>query len=189
MARRRYRRQPSKGRLGLGLLLLLAALLAGRLGPEGPSAEEPAPDPTGNLKSFTGRVIIVHDGDTLTLRTDSGRKVKVRLFGIDAPEMDQDGGRPSRRLLAGLADRRLVRVEQYDRDSYGRVVGRVFAGDQPVDREMVAAGRAWVYEAYCSAPHCDQLRAEQAEARKKKLGLWEDRNPKPPWVWRHQHQR
>ncbi len=188
MARRNNQKRP-KGRLGWGLVLLLAAFLAGRSGLNAPASEESAPSPAENRKNIAGRVVTVPDGDTLTLRTDGGREVKVRLFGIDAPEMDQDWGRPARRLLSGLTDRRTVRVEQYGRDQYGRVVGRVFVEDRPVDREMVAAGRAWVYERYCSAPHCDQLRAEQQEARQKKLGLWEDKNPEPPWIWRRQHRR
>lgn len=178
-----------KSRLAWGLILLLAAFLSGRFGLNAPSAGEPAPAPAESRKIITGRVITVHDGDTLTLRTDDGREVKVRFFGIDAPEMAQDWGRPAKRLLASLTERKMVRVEQYDRDQYGRVVGRVFVEDRPVDQELVAAGRVWVYERYCSAPHCDQLRAEQNTARQKKLGLWEDTDPEPPWVWRQQHRR
>lgn len=45
----------------------------------------------------TGKVVSVHDGDTLTLRTDDGQTLKVRLRGIDAPEIRQPVARRSRR--------------------------------------------------------------------------------------------
>jgi endonuclease YncB( thermonuclease family) len=51
----------------------------------------------------TGKVVSVHDGDTLTLRTDDGRTLKVRLQGIDAPELGQPFGKRSRDELAAGA--------------------------------------------------------------------------------------
>jgi endonuclease YncB( thermonuclease family) len=70
-----------------------------------------------------------------------------------------------------------------DTDRYGRTVGRVFAGDQDVNAEMVRRGAAWVYRRYSDDP--DLLRLEQA-ARAEKHGLWRlpEAQRVSPWVWR-----
>ena len=46
---------------------------------------------------FTARVVGVHDGDTLTALTGDKRELKVRLHGIDAPELGQPFGQASKR--------------------------------------------------------------------------------------------
>ena len=50
----------------------------------------------------TGKVIKVADGDTLTLLTDSNKKIRIRLAGIDAPERKQPFGNSSKEILAKL---------------------------------------------------------------------------------------
>ncbi len=43
-------------------------------------------------ETLTGQVVGVHDGDTLTLLVAGNRQVKVRLAGMDAPELKQPYG-------------------------------------------------------------------------------------------------
>lgn len=52
--------------------------------------------------TLTGRVVGVHDGDTLTLLV-SHQQVKVRLVGIDAPELAQPYGQKAKQALSALA--------------------------------------------------------------------------------------
>jgi len=52
--------------------------------------------PAAAAEPITGRVVSVHDGDTITVLTD-GRQVKVRLHGIDAPELGQAYGQAAKR--------------------------------------------------------------------------------------------
>lgn len=133
--------------------------------------------------AYTARVTRVHDGDTLT-----AAGVRVRLYGIDAPELDQPGGQASRDHLASLVLGREVEVEPRDRDDYGRTVAVVLLPDgRDVNALMVKAGQAWVYRKYCR--HCYAMRTDEAWARLRGLGLWSDPGPVPPWRWRAQHRR
>lgn len=133
--------------------------------------------------AFTGIVSSVHDGDTVTV----GR-TRIRLNGIDAPELDQPGGKASRDYLAGLVLGRSVEIIPKDMDTYGRTVAVILLPDgRSVNSAMVAAGQAWVYRHYCRS--CYGMRAEESLARLKGLGLWSESRPIPPWVWRKNQRR
>jgi endonuclease YncB( thermonuclease family) len=93
-------------------------------------------------EELLGRVVGVHDGDTLTLLTPERRQVRVRLHGIDAPESRQPHGTRAQQELSALAFRQAVRVVVADTDRYGRTVGRVWAGAVDVNAELVRRGAA-----------------------------------------------
>ena len=65
------------------------------------------------------------DGDTLIVLTPEKQPIKVRLAEIDAPEKSQAFGQRSKQSLSDLVFSKQVRIEQQDRDRYGRVVGKV----------------------------------------------------------------
>lgn len=135
--------------------------------------------------SFIGRVIRVGDGDTIQVAIgEAGAEVRVRLYGLDAPELEQPHGREARDFLSDLLLNREVRVEKQDVDQYGRVVGQVFDSGIAVNLTLVASGQAWVYEQFCQEPVCREMRAAETLARQKKLGLWAQPKPQPPWQWR-----
>ncbi len=138
--------------------------------------------PPALADDLIGKVIRVSDGDTLTLLTAAHEKLQIRLEGIDAPEMDQPYGKESRLALDGMVYRREVTVRPVTIDKYGRTVGRVFLGTLDVNLEMVRLGLAWRYDHYSQEPALGQA---QEQARAKRWGLWQDRNPTPPWDWRH----
>lgn len=169
--------------IGLGLVSLLTAIGRSDRRPE-PAADAVPPRPV-----LSGRVVRTHDGDTVSLKTDDGSLIRTRLFGLDAPELDQPYGSAARSFLAGLTAGQTVRVAPHSRDQYDRLLGRIFLENRPVDLEMIRHGWAWVYERYCLEPYCEALRREQAAARRKKLGLWQDQHPVPPWVWRGERRR
>jgi len=131
---------------------------------------------------FTGKVTSVADGDSVTVLRH-GRPVRVRLYGVDAPELGQDYGPRAQKLAAALADQETVIVRVRDRDRYSRVVGLVeFADGRVLNREMLKAGLAWWYRKY--APGLDEFKDLEKKAREAKLGLWREENPMPPWEWR-----
>ena len=55
-----------------------------------------------DAQTITARVVGVHDGDTITALTDDKRQLKVRLHGIDAPELGQPFGQASKRALSSV---------------------------------------------------------------------------------------
>lgn len=97
---------------------------------------------------YTGRVVGVSDGDTLTLLTADKQQVKVRLGEIDTPESRQPYGERAKQVLSALAFGKEARVVVQDTDKYGRTVGRVYVGTVDVNAEMVKQGAAWVYRQY-----------------------------------------
>jgi len=145
---------------------------------------------------INGKVVAVTDGDTIKVLDDNRQQHKVRLSGIDAPEKSQPFGRASREHLTAMVAGKDVHVETSKNDRYGRVLGKVWV--QPRDcpgcgktlnanHAQILSGMAWWYRNYAK----DQSPEDQAlyksavnEARKRKLGLWSEPNPVPPWVWR-----
>ena len=132
---------------------------------------------------YTGRVVGVSDGDTLTLLTAEKQQVKVRLGEIDTPERKQPYGTRAQQALSGLAFGKQARVVVQDTDRYGRTVGRVYVGSVDVNAEMIRQGAAWVYRQYAKDQSLYRLE-EQAKATKR--GLWglPETERCPPWDWR-----
>lgn len=141
-------------------------------------------------RTVEGKVVRVADGDTLTVATRDGRKVQVRLYGIDAPEVrhegtpGQAGGVEARQALKALTQGRWVRVEVLDVDTHGRSVGFVTERGVNINLVMVREGWAWAYRRYLSAPYASQFIDVEREARAKRLGIWKRANPLPPWEFR-----
>ena len=135
---------------------------------------------------YTGRVVAISDGDTLTLLVPDGasyQQVKVRLGEIDTPESGQPFGQRAKQMLSDLAYNQQARVVVQDTDRYGRKVSRVYVGTVDVNAEMVKQGAAWVYRKYAQDQALYRLE-EQAKAAKR--GLWglPEAQRCPPWDWR-----
>ena len=135
---------------------------------------------------YSGKVVGVSDGDTLTLLVPDGasfKQLKVRLGEIDTPESKQPYGQRAKQALSDLAYNKQARVVVQDTDRYGRTVGRVYMGSVDVNAEMVKQGAAWVYRQYLK----DQsLLALEQQAKAAKRGLWglPEAERCPPWDWR-----
>jgi endonuclease YncB( thermonuclease family) len=134
-------------------------------------------------ETLAGKVVGVHDGDTLTLLDDSKRQVKIRLAEIDAPESRQPYGSRSKQELSGLAFGKSAAVQVQDIDRYGRTVGRVTVDGVDVNAEMVRRGAAWVYRKYAKRQFLFTI---EQQARDAKAGLWAlpEADRMPPWEWR-----
>lgn len=140
-----------------------------------------------------GKVTRVADGDTLTLVTRTGTKLKVRLYGIDAPEIrhkmlpGQPYGKEAKAKLTELALGRRVTVEIVDIDTHKRMVGIVRRSGADINLAMVRSGYAWAYRRYLSAPYASEYIAAEKEARSRRLGLWKQANPDPPWNFKRKN--
>ncbi len=138
------------------------------------------------------------DGDTVWAEDAHGTKLRIRLVGIDAPEVGhprkqggrtpgQPWGEEAGRVLADLVLKQPVEVEVFGRDRYKRILAVVRHGTTNVNELLVRSGLAWVYRGGRNdAPAEMQRRLEAAEedARQAKRGLWADPNPEPPWAFR-----
>jgi len=163
----------------------------------GPARERPTPRQRTEANdrqtpaTISGKVVVIADGDTIQLRAGEQvtarmeGPVTVRLEGIDAPERGQPFGDQSRRHLSELTYGKEATVEVLGTDQFDRTLGIVRVEGEDINNAMVRDGFAWRYL------HSDsqELARLESEARQQKRGLWRDREPTPPWVWRREHPR
>ncbi len=99
--------------------------------------------PRAFADTLTGKVVKVTDGDSITVLDNTNTQHRIRLQGIDAPEIGQPFGNASRKHLATLVAGMLVTMKWDKRDRYGRIVGFVLVDGQDVNLAQVKAGMAW----------------------------------------------
>lgn len=136
---------------------------------------------------LVGICVGVSDGDSMHMELLNGERVRVRLFGIDAPEKDQVLSLPARQKLGYLIYNKSVRVEVVDLDKYGRYVGKVFAGARYVNRYMLKEGLAWHYRHY--AADDEVLTEAETRARAAGRGIWASESPCRPRNFRSEHRK
>jgi endonuclease YncB( thermonuclease family) len=141
-----------------------------------------APAASPALPDIKGIVIKVVDGDSITVLTEDKTQIKIRLEGIDAPATDgQPFAQRSRQELNEMVFKKQVVVKNHGLDMYKRTLGRVFCDGTDVCLEMVRRGMAWRFDKYSQE---QALLDAQNEAKAAGRGLWADKDPVPPWVWR-----
>ncbi len=177
----------SSGGIALGVLLRvsLALVLAAC------AAHEPAAH-LATAQTLKGQVVGVHDGDTITVLTDQKSQHKIRLKGIDAPELAQPLGEKSKHNLSTLIFKRSITVEFTKRDRYRRIVGVVLRDGEDVCLQQVEDGYAWHYKQYQQEQTPAERQtydAAQAAAQAQRRGIWQDPAPVPPWEFRRQRRQ
>ncbi|MEM2963744.1 MAG: thermonuclease family protein [Candidatus Anstonellales archaeon] len=138
-----------------------------------------------------GRVLQVKDGDTVVIAPNAGGQFFVcRLYGIDAPEIAH-GSKPAQRygdeamrVLKHLILGQTVEVDLTGSRTYNREVCIIRKDGMNINLEMVNRGYAWAYKQYLRRPYASEYIDAETEARSKRLGLWQDMNPTPPWEFR-----
>ncbi|MDT4966263.1 MAG: hypothetical protein QOJ64_1000 [Acidobacteriota bacterium] len=134
-----------------------------------------------------GKIINVHDGDTVTVLDKDNKKFHIRLQGIDAPEIKQKYGPESQQHLSGLVMGKQVTIVWTKVDKYRRTVGTIMLDGHDMNIEQVKAGLAWHFKKYAEEQEPqDRITYAKAEelARAGKLGLWQDPDPTPPGDYR-----
>lgn len=129
----------------------------------------------------------ITDGDTIIV-SDGIQSHRIRLNGIDAPELSQPAGKEAREALRRVIENQPVIVIWSKRDRYGRVIGTVTFGAADLGITMLYQGWAWYFKQYESdIPEIERVLYQEAEtsARDRKVGLWKADNPQPPWEARH----
>lgn len=124
-------------------------------------------------QTLYGRCSYVQDGDSLKfVQEGQSREVRVRLYGIDAPEKKQEFAAQARKKLEKLARGKKLRLEVMDIDQYGRYVAKVYVGQTYVNLEMLKSGLARLYVFYADAAADAVLAEAEIAARKARKGLW-----------------
>lgn len=141
-----------------------------------------------SAETMTGMVVGVADGDTVTVLVNGHDQIHVRVMGIDAPEKKQAFGQRSKQAMSDCAFGKQTQVEWSKTDRYGRTVGKVSVDDVDCGLRQIELGLAWHYKAYKreQQPEDRKSYAEaEAIARSAERGLWSERDPVPPWDFRH----
>lgn len=143
---------------------------------------------------FTVKVHSVVDGDTVYVEDEAGKKFKVRLTGIDAPEQNQPYGLASTYHLRELILNKFVLLESkpnkgkpYSVDRYKRVLAKVILDGRDINLAQLSSGYAWHFKRYQKQQSSfDKKSYNEAElnAKKNELGLWSEKKPIAPWKWR-----
>lgn len=133
------------------------------------------------------KVLYISDGDTIAVKeikkeTLVGNLIKIRLYGIDAPEIKQDYGYESKKKLIELIRDKNINIKEINKDKYGRVVGIVYLNGKNINEEMVKGGHAWWYREYDKNNKI--LEKYEMEAKKNKIGLFAKKGYIEPWKFR-----
>jgi endonuclease YncB( thermonuclease family) len=163
---------PPRASIALVLLMVLATLV-----PSWASAAS-GPQPIATIPDAA--VLSVSDGDGIAVRVES-RRIRIRLEGIDAPELAQPFGPEARAHLVRLVEERRVTLHMTGADQGGRVLARVELGGVDVNLRMVRDGFAWHFTRYSDDTG---LAAAEREARAARRGLWSAGDPMAPWEFR-----
>ena len=129
------------------------------------------------------QVIKVSDGDTLNIqKVENGKFVgemlRIRMYGMDAPEKSQDYGSESKQALEKLVVGKNLSLEVKNKDRYGRTVAIIYANGKNVNEEMVKTGNAWWYQEYAKKDM--QFEEYQKNAKQKKLGIFSRKGYEEP---------
>ena len=140
-------------------------------------------------RSASGDVIVIRDGDTLSIAG-----LDHRLHGIDAPEYrqtcqraegaDWECGKEARAALAAVTKGKTLTCEELARDKYHRVVARCLDGQgRDVAQVMVQQGMSISLDGFIEGPYADDAQA----AKEDKRGIWQGRFVEPA-IWRETHE-
>ncbi|HEV8189813.1 MAG TPA: thermonuclease family protein [Pyrinomonadaceae bacterium] len=138
---------------------------------------------TAKAASLYGKVIEVNSGDVITI-FNLNRPVRVKLLGVDAPEMNQSFGDVAKKHLYDLVFDKGVLVNYSGIAADKSLTGRVSLNDVDIGAQMIRDGAAWF-----DLNNMDRLSASDREvyqqseqaARSEKRGLWQQANPVAPW--------
>lgn len=129
-------------------------------------------------------VVRVIDGDSVKVRLPGGDEYSVRLYGIDAPELDQEAGRDSQGYLQWIvSSRRKWCLHVVTEDPYGRLVGVLFPEGETIrasaNGAMIEAGLAYWYREYGGRELGFDMLERYAKADR--VGLWGQERRVRPW--------
>ena len=129
-----------------------------------------------NTIDEAGYKIIIRSGSEIL-----ARKYRIRMRGIDAPELKMTYGKESKDALVKLIGEKSTRIYVYEQDQFGRYVGDIYCDSVFIQEQMLKNGHAWHFKNYDSRQEFSEW---ERKARAACQGLWALNNPEKPWDWR-----
>ena len=127
-------------------------------------------------------IYVPYYGNVFTAINNDNLQLKIRLYGIDAPEKKQAFGKKSKEYLSYLIFSKTISIDVKSQDSWGRYIAYAFTPEgRDVSYLMIEAGMAWHFVKYDNSPIYELA---EANARKARRELWIDTNPVAPWDYR-----
>lgn len=166
-----------------GTVLVPLVLVVGALPVFAQSAPEPFSPRFGD--AYEARVTRVPDGDTLWVKPAAGGSYrKLRIDGVDAPEICQEGGVAARDALSRRLLEQTVTVTERRRDDYGRALARLAHRGEDIGAWLVGDGWAWSYRwRHSEGPFA----AEERRARAAQKGIFGNPSPEEPRYFRRRN--
>ena len=126
---------------------------------------------------FTGAVMGITDGDTLTVLTADKQQVKIRLYGISCPERGREYWDRAKKATSDAVFGKRVTVQPVDIDRYDRTVAVVLMpGGKSLNEHLVREGLAWVYPQNCTREDiCAPLKKLESGAKTQGRGVWTEK--------------
>jgi len=136
-----------------------------------------------SAQNWTGKVVDVRCGDVLKISHPEKGVLSIMLYGVNAPDEGQPHFKEAKEFLAEKVKGQVVNVQGVYTEQK-TLTAIVINSRGNVNEQLLRAGYGWVYDKYCDQDFCSDWQAYEKQARDKKLGLWQDENPIPPWEWR-----
>ncbi len=144
---------------------------------------------SGVITGDRATVISITDGDSFTVEMN-GVVQRIRLCGIDAPELSQtDGEAAKAELMKWVKQGTRIALDIVTIDRYGRIVAEAWIPMEPpeilLQEEMLKSGAAWIHPQYVDdCPNSSAMKRAEAIARENRRGIWENPSQIRPWEWR-----
>ncbi len=154
----------------------------------------------GSSKNYIwGKVTSIQDGDTIVIEDDNGKRRRVQLAYIDAPDMNPKTRKKqplhdkSVKYLTNLLINKEIIIESFGVDKFSRIKGMVFLNKMNVNREMIVQGLAEIYHPVRKNPgayikeYTDKFQEAEKFAKKQKIGIWGDADYFSPYQFRRKN--
>ena len=137
--------------------------------------------PSPSREIIKGKVVNVRDGNTIELITEENESYKIELAGVDCPEPEQPFGPEAKHLLEKNIKGKNVEafIEGKNRWGVRQAIVIPKGGDDPRIK-LLAEGLAWTSEKN-AIPELESIRVD---AQAHGVGLWKEKEPTPPWIFR-----
>jgi len=134
------------------------------------------------FSQITAKIVAIKDGDTVVALLDNKTQETLRLADVDCPENRQPFGKNAKQFTSSQVFGKNVTFYRVGKDRYRRTIAKIFYDNEKyLSAEIIKAGFGWWY--YKASKNFN-LKDVEILAKKKKLGLWSDKNAIAPWDFR-----